>query len=351
MNIPLTVRRAIELLGLFLMGALIVLAQNIIMPLLMAFFITILLLPVYHLLRRKGMPEVLAILIPVFLMLLLFAGVICFFIWQLNTLVKDFPQIRENLTIHLSSFSSWINRITNFSTTEQVKFIKEQSEGLLSTAGGLLGGAALSLSSVFVFVGLLPIYIYLFIFYKNVLLRFIYLWFSPDDHGQVKEALLESKQIIKRYLVGLLIQIAYITILAGGILLIVGIKHAFLIAVIFALLNLIPYIGALVGNIIAVLLTISSSQELWPVIVVLGTIAIVQFLDNNILMPRIVGSIVKINALGAIVGVFIGGSLAGISGMFLSLPVIAVLKIVFDRSGIFKHWGVLLGDDKSGNSP
>lgn len=349
-GIPLTVKRGIELLGLFLIGALIVLAHNIIMPLLMAFFITILLLPVYQFLRRKGMPEILAILVPVFLMILLFAAIIWFFIWQLNTLVKDFPQIRQNLTIHLSSFSNWINRITDFSTTEQVKFIKEQSESLLNTAGGLLGGAALSLSSVFVFAGLLPVYIYLFLFYKNVLLRFIYLWFPPDNHKQVQGALFESKQIIKRYLVGLLIQIAYITILAGGILLIVGIKHAFLIAVIFALLNLIPYIGALIGNVIAVLLTISSSQELWPVIVVLGTIAAVQFLDNNILMPRIVGSIVKINALMAIVGVFIGGSLAGISGMFLSLPVIAVLKIVFDRSGMFKHWGVLLGDDKSADS-
>src|SRR5690606_3333102 len=118
-----------------------------------------------------------------------------------------------------------------------------------------------------------------------------------------------------------------ITILLGGILLLIGIKHALLIAVIFAFLNLIPYVGALIGNIIGVLLTLTSSQELWPIFAVLGSIAAVQFLDNNILMPRIVGSKVKINALGAIVAVFLGGSIAGISGMFLALPIIAVLKI------------------------
>jgi predicted PurR-regulated permease PerM len=132
---------------------------------------------------------------------------------------------------------------------------------------------------------------------------------------------------------------------------ILGIKHALLIGVIFAILNLIPYIGALVGNVIGVLLTLTSSQELGPILTVLVTIAIVQFLDNNILMPRIVGSKVKINALASIVGVIIGGSLAGIAGMFLSLPTIAVLKIIFDRTDNLKQWGVLLGDEIPKQSP
>ena len=177
------------------------------------------------------------------------------------------------------------------------------------------------------------------------------MWFPEENHSKVREALLETKVIIKSYLIGLLIQVTYMTVLLGTILTIIGIKHALLIAVIFAFLNLIPYIGALIGNIIGVLITLTSSDQLWPILAVLGTIAFVQFLDNNILMPRIVGSKVKINALGTIVGVFVGGSLAGISGMFLSLPIIAVLKIVFDRSALFRQWGVLLGDERPMESP
>jgi predicted PurR-regulated permease PerM len=117
------------------------------------------------------------------------------------------------------------------------------------------------------------------------------------------------------------------------------------------LLNLIPYVGALVGNIIGVLLTISSTQEILPIFIVLGTIAFVQFLDNNILMPRIVGSKVKINALVTIIGVIVAGAIAGIPGMFLSLPVIAVLKIIFDRSDNMRQWGVLFGDERPSRSP
>jgi predicted PurR-regulated permease PerM len=117
------------------------------------------------------------------------------------------------------------------------------------------------------------------------------------------------------------------------------------------LLNLIPYIGALIGNVIGVLLTLASSPELWPIFTVLGIIAGAQFLDNNILMPRIVGSKVKINALAAIVGVLTGGAIAGIMGMFLSLPTIAVLKVIFDRTDNLKQWGVLFGDERPTHTP
>jgi predicted PurR-regulated permease PerM len=294
---------------------------------------------------------VLAIACAILLLLILVVLISWFFSSQIGNLINDFPQIKENVTNHLNTLSAWINKKTNFSTEKQLQLINEQSNKLLNYAGNLLGGAAGSLTSIFVFLGLLPIYIFLILFYKNLLLRFVFLWFPENNHAKVKEVMKETEVIIKSYLVGLLIQISYITILLGGILMIIGIKHALLIGVIFAFLNLIPYVGALIGNIIGVLLTLASSQELWPIFAVLGSIAFVQFLDNNILMPRIVGSKVKINALATIVGVIIAGALAGISGMFLSLPVIAVLKIIFDRTTNLKQWGVLLGDERPKASP
>ena len=350
-EMPITVKRSLELLGLFLVGALIVLGKDIIMPVLLAFFVSILLLPVYRFFRKKRFPEILAILIPILLLAFFISGIIWFFSSQISSLIADFPSIKSNVNKHLVSLSAWVNDVFNYSTTEQLKLINEQSEKMLSSAGNILSGAAGSVTNLFLFFGLLPIYIYLMLFYKNLLLRFIFMWFEPTDHKMVEEGMKETEVIIKSYLIGLLIQITYITILLGGILMLFGIKHALLIGVIFALLNLIPYIGALFGNLIGVLLTLTSSQELTPIITVLVTIAFVQFLDNNILMPRIVGSKVKINALSAILGVFIGGALAGIPGMFMALPIIAVLKIIFDRTDMFKQWGVLLGDDLPNKSP
>ncbi|MGF1925663.1 MAG: AI-2E family transporter [Bacteroidia bacterium] len=350
-QLPLTVKRSIELLGIALLVTLLVIGRDIIMPILMAFFISIMLLPIYRFLMKRKFPETLAIILPIMIMLVVIAGIVWFFSAQIGILANDFPQIKENVGNHLQSLQDWVGRITGIETTKQTAFLKEKSDDMLAMSGKAASGAAVTLSGIFVFVGLLPIYIYLLLFYKDILLRFTFMWFKTDDHPKVKEVVYETESIIKSYLVGLLIQVTYMTILLGGILLLVGIKHALLIGVIFALLNLIPYVGALIGNLIGVLLTLTSSTELWPVITVLGIIAVVQFIDNNILMPRIVGSKVKINAMFAIIGVLIGGTIAGISGMFLSLPIIAVLKIIFDRSEQFKQWGVLLGDERPAKSP
>jgi predicted PurR-regulated permease PerM len=348
---PLTVKRSIELLGLCLAVAILVIGRDIIMPVIMAFFISIMLLPIYRFLKKYKFQESLAIVLPILFVLIFIAGIVWFFSAQISILADDFPQIKQNVAKHLQSLKEWISQLTGINTGKQETFLKEKSDDLLSMGGKAASGAAVTLSGVFVFVGLLPIYIYLILFYKDILLRFTFMWFKTDDHPKVKEVVFETESIIKSYLVGLLIQVTYMTILLGGILMLIGIKHALLIGVIFALLNLIPYVGALIGNLIGVLLTLTSSTELWPVITVLLVIAVVQFLDNNILMPRIVGSKVKINALFSILGVFIGGAIAGVSGMFLSLPIIAVLKIIFDRTEQFKQWGVLLGDERPEKSP
>ena len=350
-EMPLTVKRSIELLGIVLVGAIFVLGSGIIMPILTAFFMSLLLFPAFRFLRRYHFPEILAIILPI-LLVAIFVGLIgWFFSSQMGNLIEDFPQIKKNVSIHLHALSDWISSISSYSTKEQTTFISEKSADLLNYAGGMASGAAVTLSSIFIFVGLLPIYIYLILFYKDILLRFIFMWFKTDDHPRVKDAIYETESIIKNYLMGLLIQVTYMTILLGGTLLLFGIKHALLIGVIFAILNLIPYVGALFGNLIGVLLTLTSSTEIWPVLTVLIIIAVVQFLDNNILMPRIVGSKIKINAFVSIIGVVIGGSIAGVSGMFLSMPLIAVLKVVFDRTEMFKQWGVLFGDERPARSP
>ncbi|TKK64329.1 AI-2E family transporter [Ilyomonas limi] len=350
-TLPVTVRRAIELMGLYFLGMIIIVGKNILAPIIMAFFLSLMLLPIYRFLVRRKVPETLSIVIALLVMIVIAGLLIWFFSSQISRLVSDFPQIKQNVQAHISTLGQWIQDKTGFSTAQQIKLINEQNDKVLNYAGSALGGAASSISGVLVFFGLLPIYIFLMLFYKNLLLRFIFLWFPPENHAKVEDVMREIEVIIKSYLGGLLIQISYITVLLGGILLLFGIKHAILIGAIFAILNLIPYIGALVGNIIGVLLTISSTQEIAPIFIVLGTIAFVQFLDNNILMPRIVGSKVKINALATIIGVFVAGALAGVSGMFLSLPVIAVLKIIFDRTNNLKQWGVILGDERPARSP
>jgi predicted PurR-regulated permease PerM len=163
----------------------------------------------------------------------------------------------------------------------------------------------------------------------------------------VEEVLEESKSIVQGYMVGLIIEMVIVTILNATGFLIIGVEYAIFLAVLAAVLNLIPYIGMLIAAIICMLVTLTTSDSMSNIIWVGVVLVVVQFIDNNFIMPYVVSSKVRINALISIIGVLVGGALAGISGMFLSLPAIAILKSVFDRVDDLKPWGELLGDDQS----
>jgi predicted PurR-regulated permease PerM len=348
-HFPLTVQRSIELLGLVLLGGLLVVGKAVIMPLLLAFFLSIVLLPVYRLFR--ALPEVLAITLSILLMMGIGLGSLYFFSIQVSKLVADLPQLKHNLLSHLHSLSQWLVQQTHYSTQQQAQFYQEQLHQRLNQAGTLLGQAALSLSSILLLLGLLPVYVFLLLYYKNILLQFVFLWFPPSQHQQVAASLRETESIIKGYLTGLSLEIALITGLLGGSLWLLGVKHAFLLGILLAFLNLIPYLGILLGLFLSLLITLASSPELKPLLTVFIAVSIVSFLDHNLLRPRIVGANVKINALVSLVGVIIGGHLAGIAGMFLSLPLIAILKLTFERTRLFAKWGVLLSDKRPAKSP
>jgi predicted PurR-regulated permease PerM len=350
-TLPLTVRRSIEVIGFLALFTIIYLGSDIIMPLILALLFSVLLLPVYRFFKRRRFPNILATLTSLFTLLAVFALIVWFLSDQLITLFSDFPTIKANILVHLNNLSAWIDRKMHFSGTEQLAFVNAQSEKVLTMAGVAVRNAANSLTGFLLYATLVPLYIFLILQYKNLLLRFLFLWFNSDQQDNVRLAVRDTETIIKSYLGGLLIQITYMIILVGGSLWVIGIEHALLIGIIFAFLNLIPYIGALFGIIIGILLTLASTQDIEPIFVVVGVIAAAQFLDNNILMPRIVGSKVQINALASIFGVIIGGALAGIIGMFLSLPIMAILKVIFQRTESMYHWSVLLGDDVPGVSP
>jgi predicted PurR-regulated permease PerM len=231
-QMPVTVRRSLELMGICFLGMVIFVGRDIITPLLMAFFLSIMLLPIYRFLRRLKFPESLAIFCSILFLIIIVGLLVWFFSSQIGNLIQDFPQIKKNVQQHLNSLSSWIYTKTNISTEKQVSMINDQNDKLMNYAGKILGGAASSVTGILIFIGLLPIYIFLILFYKNLLLRFVFLWFSEKEHPKVEETMRQTEDIIKSYLIGLLIQITYITILLGGILLIIGIRHAILIGAI-----------------------------------------------------------------------------------------------------------------------
>ncbi len=121
--------------------------------------------------------------------------------------------------------------------------------------------------------------------------------------------------------------------------------YAILLGVFGALLNVLPFIGGILAVILPVLIATVTKDGVQTQVEIIIAYIIIQFIDNHFLVPYIVSSKVKINALISLVIVFLGGALWGIAGMFLSIPFIGVLKIIFDRVSDLKPWGKLLGTE------
>ncbi len=215
----------------------------------------------------------------------------------------------------------------------------------MSNGPAMIGQTLGTVSGVLAVVLLLPVYMFTILYYKPLLLEFVAEMFAKKKHPLVAEVLTETKALIQSYLVGLLIELLLVAAMNSAGLLIIGVKYAILLGTIGAILNIIPYIGGIIAILLPVLMALATgkpSQAIWSCALYL----FVQFIDNNIIVTKIVASKVKVNALISIVVVLIGGALWGVSGMFLSIPITALVKVVFDRIEPLKPFGFLLGDNQ-----
>ena len=319
--------------------------KGIILPIFFAILLAMLLLPIANFLSRKKFPKPLSILIPLFLSILTIGAVVYFLSSQVVNFLDDAPALRERIAEVSTSFQRWLNSALKISVPKQNQYLKDTVEGIKGDAPKMLGATFLSITEMISYIVLLPIYTFLILYYRSTIKVFFIRVFKNGDEDQVHEVLSKSGTIAQQYITGLLIETTIVFTLNSIGFLILGIKYAIFLALLAALLNLIPYVGMLVANIMCMAITLITSENISDVLWVGIILAAVQFIDNNFGMPLIVGNKVRINALVTIIGVLVGGALCGIPGMFLAIPGLAVLKVIFDNVSDLQPWGLLLGDE------
>jgi predicted PurR-regulated permease PerM len=348
---PFYLKFAMSLLAIVLIAGIIYIGQGILMPLFFAIILAILLLPVNNWMVKKGMPKVPAMLLAILLALLVIGGILYFLSSQVASFANDLPTIKKHLTDHAHTVQQWVSEKFNLSYKQQDQAIKDATADMKGSGTSMIGTTLFTAVQALLMVVLLPLYTFLIMYYRGLIRKFFIDSFQQKHHKSVEEVMHESKNIVQGYMVGLIIELAIVAALNTTGFLIIGVKYAIFLAVLAAILNMIPYVGMLVAMVICMVITLTSSTELTDILWVGITLLIVQFIDNNFLMPYVVSSKVRINALVSIIGVLIGGALAGVSGMFLSIPGIAIMKVIFDRVEGLKPWGMLMGDDLSMLTP
>lgn len=342
---PFYVKLAMVLVSLIAMGYLAILGKAVLSPLIFSFLFAILLYPVSKFLeQRLKFPKGLASILSVILFISLISGILYLIGSQFSSLSEDWPQFKEQFIKSIEQFQEWIAQSFNVDKSHQVTYLTDAAKKMLSSSTVVISATVVSLSSTIIFLVFTFIYTFFILFYRRHIVNFLNAVFKEEHLDTVNDALEQIQYIIRNYLVGIMIQIAVVSTITCLVFWALGIKYAFLLGMLTGIINIIPYVGIFTAMFISALVTFATTMAFTKVLFVVVALIGIHAFDANILLPTVVGSKVKINAFITVLGVFIGEMIWGVSGMFLSIPVVAVLKIIFDRVESMKPWGMLLGE-------
>lgn len=344
---PFYLKLAMILFSLLALGYIFIIGKRVISPLLFSFLFAIVLLPVASFFeKRLKLPRSASAGFAVIL-LILFVSLIVYFVGsQITDLTQDWPLFKVQFAATTESIHKWVGATFHVNTAKQMNYVHNATDHLLSASTTMIGATVLSLSSILLFLVFTMIDTFFLLFYRRLIMKFLVAVFSEENSATVYDIVANVQSIIRKYILGLLLEMAIVASVCCIAFSIIGIKYSILLGLITGLFNIIPYIGIFTSLVLSTLITIGTGAVTTKIILVMVTIVAMHLIDSNFLLPVIVGSKVKINALITLLGVVIGEMFWGIPGMFLSIPVIAIMKVIFDRIETLKPWGLLLGDEK-----
>lgn len=343
-KLPLYAKVTIILIGLIAVTSILYIGRGIIVPLVFAEIIAIVLHPFVNFLVKLKINRVVAIIFTIFLTFLVIVAFGALLISQISRFSDSWPVLVEKLTNFSNHAIAWISNNFDINPDKISAWIAKTRGDLITFSTAAIGKTIVILGGALVVLFLIPVYIFLILYYQPILIEFIRRLFGLENRDKASEIASQIKTVIQRYLIGLFIEACIMATLETTALLILGIEYAFLLGIIGALLNVIPYIGGVVAVALPMAVALATKSSPVYALYILVIYYLIQLVDNHYIVPKIVASRVKINALFAIVVVIAGNAMWGITGMFLSIPLLAILKLICDHIEPLKPWGFLLGD-------
>ncbi len=324
--------------------------ERFLVPVLYAGLLSMLFLPLCKFLERKKFPRGLAILICLLVIIVSISGVMTLFYLQISALGDDLPLFKEKALEKFQALEHLIETVTHVKAAQQTEWVKNNYSKGLSMGTDVIKGFLIGLSGgVEVFL-IVIIYIVFFLLLRERFKVFILKLFSRELHTNVAEVIKKTQNVTRHYMVGQLQVLLIMGILNSIGFMALGIKQAFFWGMLRGLLNIIPYVGAVLGAFFPLVTAMTYKDGIIYPIGVVGVVLLTQLIQDNILVPKIIGSHIKINPLATIMVILAGGMLWGLNGMVLFLPLLGILKIICDNVEVLKPLGYLLGDDGNDDS-
>lgn len=315
-------------------------AQNFLIPLVIGGLLATLFLPFSKWLESKKIPKGLAALICLIAILVVVTGIGFLVAWQFIDLANDFALIREKAVQQFYRIQQYILMHFGISTENQVLALKEQ-QPILTNAITFMAGSIVTILAQSV---LILVYIFCIIYYRTHLKKFIVKLYPSSQKEEIEKVFYHSTRVSQQYLFGLAKMITVLWVMYFIGFSILGVKNALFFAILCGLLEVIPFVGNIVGTTVTLLVAAVNGASLPLLGGIAATYGVVQLIQGWILEPLIVGSQVKINPFATIIALIIGQLLWGIPGVFIAIPIIAILKIVFDNVESLNPYGFLIGE-------
>ena len=346
LNQPLSLvaKFAFALLSVTILVYWLMVLQDILVPFFISIILAMSVFPISNWLENRGLGRVWAVT----LTLILFSGIAGVIIWLASTQIGSFaemlPQLQKRFLDLANKLQLWGENNLHIAKQAQIAKLKQYGSGMLSSGGTVFTTALSTTGNVLGNMLLIPIYMFFLLYYRDFFKMFFYKVFAGINRSKIDVVLTKIYIAVQGYLTGLVT----VTLIVGTLntigLLILGIDYAVFFGFLAAALLVIPFIGILIGSILPIIVALITKDSPMYAVGVAGVFVFVQFLEGNFITPQIVGSKISINGLVAIIALLLGSALWGISGMALSLPTIAILKVIFDNVDGLKPYGYLMGE-------
>lgn len=342
---PFYFKLTVKLLLLSLIVLIMVVAREFLIPFIISVFFTFLLLPVSRKLIQFRFPRVVAIITSILIAITVFGGIIYFFYSQVQSFEDDLPALKSQLNKKWQLIQQFIFEKFKVSQLDQSRWLDEKLKETAKSGDSVAMGFFSATGTFLANCALMPIYIFLLTYYKDKFKQFIMLLYKGANANKVMDIMRKISTVSQKYLKGVFLDVLILSILNSTGFLLLGLDHAILFGVLASVLNIIPYVGVMIGSILPISMALLTKDEMSYAIGVAAVTMAVQFLDNNFITPYVVGSSVSINPLTAIIVLVIGALIWGLPGMILCMPVTGMIKVVCDNIESLKPYGFIIGEE------
>ncbi len=322
--------------------------QTLFVPMFYGLFIAIVLYPFCRWLERHHISRSLSISIGLLIVIALFASLLFLLVLEVNSLSHDLPELQAKLNPTLKELQQWIENNLNITIASQQEWWQRTATKMSDNSGLMLAGTFNRTVSVIFMLFIIPVFAALFLYNRGDFVLFLEKLAGTTYYNRLHSILHQTSQTYFHFIKGMIFVYLIVGILNSIGLIALGIKHAVLFGFLTAIMTIIPYFGIFISALLPISVAWITKDSIWYPLGVIILFSFVQYLEGNVIFPRVVASQLNVSTWATLVAILAGGILWGVNGMILFIPFAGILKLITDYIPEWEALNILLRRNKSG---